>query len=381
MKKIIIFFIFITVFNSLISQNNQAGFSEKFAQDLKQFKQEQESKFQNYYIQQDSLFIQYKDEIERLWNEFKESSAKEWVSYNSDFSCRSAVDFETGEIKIEAIAEADEQGQGALESISNQLKLISSETADSDKPILSNQIKNPLNKQETLKAEEIDKITKKLLKNSKKDKITGKDGKTRIKYTLSLNMVPNHIKIRAERYKDFIAEKCEKFKIDPAFAMAIIHTESFFNPKAYNRHGNAYGIMQIVPKYAGLTMNNHLYHKNEPPSPQQLFNPKINMEMGIGYLRWLADYKWENIKNEDNLYYCLICSYNGGPGTIYKAMTGKMKNISQEEWDDMIDKLNNEDNKVIFSILEKEVPWKETREYLKKVVNRKNKYYSSVNRE
>jgi len=101
--------------------------------------------------------------------------------------------------------------------------------------------------------------------------------------------------------------------------VAIIHTESFYNPKAYNRHGNAYGMMQIVPKYAGQTMNYSLLQKKGKPSSKQLYDPKINLEMGIGYIRWLANNKWPKVKNKTNQYWAIICSYNGGPGTIYKS--------------------------------------------------------------
>ena len=99
--------------------------------------------------------------------------------------------------------------------------------------------------------------------------------------------------------------------------------------------------MQIVPKYAGKTMNYVLYNKNSNPSSSDLFNAQKNIEMGIGYIRWLADNKWNKVTNTTNQNYCIICSYNGGPGTIYKAMTGKMKNIKQEKWDKMMSDLNS----------------------------------------
>jgi peptidoglycan lytic transglycosylase C len=346
--------------------------------EFQKFKEQEQQAFKNYHNQQDSLFIQYKKEIEDKWNEFRESTQKEWVSYSAEFNGRSIVNFETGKIEVKAIVEKNNPQAEiiAKKKLLEQLKTILQEKDETNKPILAEQIKTPDAKKITKK--NINKIVETIVKKSKKSEIKGKDNKERVVVSVSLDMVPNHIKIRAEKFKSIIEKKCKRFEVEPALVMAIIHTESYFNPKAYNRHGNAYGMMQIVPKYAGLTMNNVLYKKNKQPSSKQLFNADTNIEMGVGYIKWLADNKWKRVTNKTNQQYCIICSYNGGPGTIYKAMTGKMKKIGTKKWNKMFIDLNNMNSDKLYKKLRKDVPWEETRKYIKLVREKMDTVYNKL---
>lgn len=355
-------------------------YAQRLDEEFQRYRDEQEQAFKDFRMEQDSLFIQYKDEIERLWNEFLESTPSDWVSYNRNFTGRSQVDFENGKVDVEAVVEQTEESseEAAKEIIKEQLQAITQEEDVTNQPILENQIKDPATKAEPLDLEKIDQVADKVLREAQKTEIVGQDGIKRIKYTISFDLVPDHIKIRADKYRPYIEIKCNEFDVEPAVVLAIIHTESYFNPKAYNRHGNAYGMMQIVPKYAGLTMNNVLHHLNAEPLPNDLFDPHKNIEMGVGYIRWLADNKWDKITNHTNQYYCIICSYNGGPGTIYKAMTGKMKNIEQQKWDKMMHDLNTMRDEDLFKHLSKEVPFEETRNYLVKVKERIDQIYSKI---
>jgi len=381
MKQYTILFI-IFLFLPLSAQSDFDSYQKEQATQRDTYLKEMKLAEANYYARQDSLFIQYKDEIERLWNEFKESTPKEWVSYNADFSGRSEVDFEKSEIKVAAVvdekasdAEKEQQKVKAQEIVKQQLISIMKEKDDiSDEPILTNQVQNPIKENGAIKEVDLEEIAEKIVLETKPVIIKTKEG-NKLKYEISLKLMPNNIKIRLEKYKAAIEAMCKKHEVNPKVAMAIIHTESFYNPKAYNRHGNAYGLMQIVPKYAGATMNYALYKKKGKPSSDQLFDAEINLNMGIGYIRWLADNKWSKVTNKDNQYYAIICSYNGGPGCVYKAMTGKMTKIGQDKWDKMMSDLSTMDSEELYKKLHRDVPWKETRNYIKLVNERMNKYY------
>ena len=372
MKYFLTFFIAFLTLN-LFSQTDVQKIVNKKKSAFEKFRQSQIKEKNSFYFEQDNGFIQYKSQIEKLWNEFKESTPSKWVSYNKDFSGRNSVDFKNGKIQISTVL--DSNSQKAEKNLTNQLSAILSEKTKNNLSILKDQIENPLNPNQKLSQQNVKKLSKKIFKKVKKTKIKGKDGKIRVKYTISLKMVPNHLQKRIQMFKPEIEKNCKRFEINPDLALAIIHTESYFNPKAYNRKGNAYGMMQIVPKYAGKIMNKQLNHQNGKPSPKYLYNPKNNLKMGIGYLRWLANNKWSAVHKKTNLEYCLICSYNGGPGSIYKAMTGKMRKISQKKWDKMMNNLNKMSSKKLFKQLKKKIPFKETRDYLQIVVNRENKIY------
>ncbi|MBN1969924.1 MAG: DUF3393 domain-containing protein [Candidatus Delongbacteria bacterium] len=372
MKSIIILIVFAVFVLSISADEDPPGFAE--------FKAEHEQAFARYTFQQDSLFIAYQDELEILWNEFVESTPYEWVSYDDVFHTRGRVNFQGGEIKVEALVESGSGNQEnqAKNMIKEQLVDLLNQTDQTEQNILQDQIINPLDKNETIDDNNVETVSNKILDNAEKTIIQGRDGIERVKYTITLDMVPNHIQIRAEKYKKTIEERCQRFEIEPSLVMAIIHTESYFNPKAYNRHGNAYGMMQIVPKYAGKLMNSELYHKNSEPGSYELFNPETNIEMGVGYLRWLADNKWQDVKSNVNRMYCMICSYNGGPGSVYQAMTGKMKKIETEKWNKMFSDLNTMNNEQLYQHLCQKIPFEETRNYLRKVKERINEIYSEI---
>lgn len=82
------------------------------------------------------------------------------------------------------------------------------------------------------------------------ESFAGRDGVQRRKYRVSIDLVPENIRIRAERYLPVVEEKARRFKLKPQLVMAVIQTESSFNPKAVS-HCNAVGIMQIIPRHAG----------------------------------------------------------------------------------------------------------------------------------
>lgn len=363
---------------SLFAQSDFEQFKSQQEQQYQQYEETEKKAQANYYSQQDSMFIQYKEEIEKLWNEFLESTPKSWVSYNSNFNGRSQVDFEKSEVKVESVVDEKEvkSEEEAKEVIKEQLvSILKEKDKSTHKPILMNQVASPDDDSKPITPPEVEKAAEKIVEKAEKKVFTDKQGNQKTKYVITLNLIPKNIQVRVDMYKPLIEQYCQQHDIEPKLAMAIIHTESFYNPKAYNRHGNAYGMMQIVPAYAGKTMNYVLYKNKSKPNSSQLYDPKVNLNMGIGYLRWLADNKWEKIKNRDNQSYCIICSYNGGPGSIYKAMTGKMRRIGQAEWDRMIDDLNTMETDELYKKLRKDIPWAETRNYIKLVCDRMEKYY------
>ena len=378
MKRLAIIGLIMIICSFCLAQDSYQDYLNKQNQQQDDYIAQQNAEFANYHQQQDSLFIQYKDDIEKLWNEFRESTPKDWVSYNEDFSGRGEVSFESGDIKVDAVVESSspQDEVKAREIIKKQIVSILKEKDSTDKPILADQVKNPVSSGKVINEAEIEEIAEQIAATAQKVEVTGSDNQTRLKYTISMELIPDHIRKRAEKYKPVIENYCKEYQIDSRLALAIAHTESYFNPKAYNRHGNAYGMMQIVPKYAGINMNNVIFHKNQKPSSEELFNPDINLHMGIAYLRWLADNKWDKVENETNQTYCMICSYNGGPGTIYKAMTGKMKNIGQKKWDKMFADLSTMDNEKLYKKLRKDVPYEETRHYIEKVVGKMNNEYA-----
>ncbi|MCK4358511.1 MAG: DUF3393 domain-containing protein [Candidatus Cloacimonetes bacterium] len=309
---------------------------------------------------QNSLQKEQEKRINKIWNDIISSTRETWVTYSDDFHARSIVNFKEGSVKVEAVVENEDMGSKvkAKKIIKKKLEKILNEKDSKQNLIVGDQINLSLQK---IKTDEISKI--------KIEKINNTKGK----YSISLKMVPNHLQIRINKYLPLIEKYCKKFNIEPALALGIIHTESYFNPMAYNAKGDAYGLMQIVPRYAGKLMNKVLFNKNLEPTSDQLFNPEINIQIGIAYLKHLSENIWQKVDNLTNRTYCMVCSYNGGAGSVYKAMTGRMKNIKPNVYENMLSSLSTMDSKFLYKKLLNDIPFNETREYLKNV----NKNYQN----
>ncbi|NOY83764.1 MAG: lytic transglycosylase domain-containing protein [Nitrospirae bacterium] len=93
-----------------------------------------------------------------------------------------------------------------------------------------------------------------------------------------------------------IYEASKTHKISPALTMAVIRTESNFNPRAVSVAG-AQGLMQIMPATAGDL------RINDP------FDPEENIHGGTRYLRYLLDRFDQNLT-------LALAAYHAGPGTV-----------------------------------------------------------------
>jgi membrane-bound lytic murein transglycosylase C len=371
MKSIIIV-ILLVVFSSAFAQSYSDHMS-----DFEKYKQEQNQQEENYYkfaqnfkAYQDEHFIKYESYIEDIWGDFKESSPKTWVGYSEDFSGRTSVDFDSSKVVVEVVVDADSDDAEVKQKLEALTKKILEEKDETGTRILEGQVASPKDSNKAISPSDAKEVVEQA-------KIVEKEINGKKVYSINLDLVSDSDKKRIAKYEDLISKYCKEAGIEPALALAIIKTESCFNPRAYNRSGNAYGMMQIVPKYAGRTMNRILYKKDKEPGSKTLFDPEKNLRMGINFLGHLKSTSWKKIKNEVNQRYCVICSYNGGSGAIYIALAGKTSKIPQEKWDAMMDLLNSDNNKKVYNLLHTK-SWEETRHYIK-VVEERYKQYLAYN--
>jgi soluble lytic murein transglycosylase-like protein len=101
-----------------------------------------------------------------------------------------------------------------------------------------------------------------------------------------------------------IVEQAFENGLDPRLVMAVIHIESRANTYAVSPVG-AIGLMQIMPM-----TGEELAHEMSMPwaGEASLFDPKVNVRMGVAYLRQLAD-RYGNTS-------VALAAYNWGPGRI-----------------------------------------------------------------
>lgn len=109
-----------------------------------------------------------------------------------------------------------------------------------------------------------------------------------------------------DSYRTLIRDTAKKHGLDPLFVAALIYSESSFKSKAISKSG-AVGLMQIMPN-TGLQLAKELGLKEF--QVDQLYNPKINLELGCFFLTQLSD--------EFKDFQKILIAYNAGRGNLIR---------------------------------------------------------------
>lgn len=112
---------------------------------------------------------------------------------------------------------------------------------------------------------------------------------------------------KKETIKEYIVKIAKNNGIDPALIMAIIQTESSWNPNAVRVEPNGYksiGLMQVTIQAA----RDVGYTGDEAG----LFDPKTNIKYGVKYIKRMLNIFNGNI-------YKAIAAYNAGPGNVKRG--------------------------------------------------------------
>ncbi|MEY4295108.1 MAG: hypothetical protein RLY82_796 [Pseudomonadota bacterium] len=147
-------------------------------------------------------------------------------------------------------------------------------------------------------------------------------------------------------HKDALVAEAKRRGIDPSFVYGLIRQESRFITDAKS-HVGAAGLMQIMPATAKWTAN-RIGMTNF--SGSQIHDIDVNLTLGVAYLKYVLD------ENESNPSYA-AAAYNAGP---HRVRTWRKAMI-----DDPANKQN--DKKLALAIWSENIPFSETRDYVKKV--------------
>jgi membrane-bound lytic murein transglycosylase C len=169
---------------------------------------------------------------------------------------------------------------------------------------------------------------------------------------------------KAEQYLKMVSNNAQKWALSDQFILAIMETESHFNPLAKS-YVPAYGLMQIVPSTAGADVNTKLLGIKNKPSPDLLFSGRDNIKYGSAYIHILMTRYLKEIKNPTSRLYCAIASYNTGIGNLARAFNnGKKGRLKAMK---VINTLSPDE---VYDIIKKRTHT-ETQRYLDKVLESK----------
>jgi soluble lytic murein transglycosylase-like protein len=105
-----------------------------------------------------------------------------------------------------------------------------------------------------------------------------------------------HEKEPEQRFHPIILKAANRFQVDPALVKAIIMAESGYDPRAISKLG-AKGLMQLMPATA------------EEFGVEDIFNPKHNINAGVGYFKKLLNRFDGDIK-------LALAAYNAGTSKV-----------------------------------------------------------------
>jgi soluble lytic murein transglycosylase len=143
-------------------------------------------------------------------------------------------------------------------------------------------------------------------------------------------------------YWDIISEQSRARNLDPYQVAGLIRQESVFNPRAHSP-ARANGLMQVLVGTG--TMTARKYGVDRAVTEESLYEPRLNIQLGTGYLRDQLD-KFGRIEY-------VAAAYNAGPGRVVQWRSTLP--LELDEWAEA-------------------VPFKETRGYVQGVVRNTLQY-------
>jgi len=363
-------------FNDFLKDDSSQFSTEKRAFDIEQKRVQKE--FDNYNKIVKEEFNSFKKSLGKFWKEPKVSSSKVWVEYSKDLKQRKSVDFDKNTITIDVHAKTEKEAQKLL--LTSLAKTISKGTQDAFKDdILSQRIEKRLGKVQKAVVENKPILKHLIFKTPPSSKqvvayTKNKIQKARVKvarskipnlkrYSVSVALPKNTTLKKARVYMPRAKAMSKRFGIPLSVILAVIQTESSFNPMARS-HIPAYGLMQIVPRSAGMDVYHYLYKKRRILSPSFLYNSDNNIKFGTAYLHIIYNKYLKAIKNPTSRLYCTIAAYNTGAGNVSRTFSGTTSPAKAAR------KINTMSSSQVYNYLVKRLKYKETRHYVKNITRR-----------
>jgi len=317
-----------------------------------------EDEFAQYKKAYTAAYRVYQGEITQFWSEVELSNSTSWVDYNPTMDVKRVVDFAENEIRI-SIQGDKLQGFSPADSEREILAALSINVAEAYKvdPVLAKIVggQQP-DSQRTLLG--LDKsLASALNKSAVLERKQGKKGEM---LTIIARLPVNSLSMRAKSFLPSVEASATKWQVSSALILAIMHTESAFNPLARS-HVPAFGLMQIVPKSAGRDASRLVFGRERLLNGQDLYKPETNIEMGAAYLHILDSKYLKGIIDDKSRQLCVIAAYNTGAGNVARAFSGT---TSVKKALPLINRLSS---KQVYAQLRSNLKYEEARNYVKKV--------------
>ncbi len=376
------------------------------AQSFEEYQRQQDDAFEarhreyaRYSADIDEGFARYQAELKQAFADYRAAAAqvwggrealvpdkRRWVEYDNRLRERSVIDFERGRVRVELALEGGELDdpravrdrlaqvvERTVRRPPDERSIIdiarSPQRPEEDErgaPLLAGQVATPGGG--SLSDEQIAAFARTVAERADTRRVRGEDGGERLVIRGEFELVPDHIRVRAEKFLPEVRSQSRRMQVSPELVLAVIETESFFNPTARSPVP-AFGLMQLVPTSGARDAYRHVYKKDRILSDRYLYDPRNNIELGAAYLNKIYVDYLDGIKDPQSRWWCTVAAYNTGAGNIYRTFGGSSRSKGEA-----LARINGMSPERVFEYLRAHLPYKETRNYIVKVRERMPKY-------
>jgi len=352
---------------------DKAGLSDAVASDTK----DMEANLAVLRKKIEAAYAQLKTNVQQRWGQrdTKVANRTVYVKYTQGYKSRVITDFDQGTLTVETVDETDPQG--SLKATIAAALLTTSDPATVDlftdkdvtlesgrKPYLYGLIHDNHGKS-VLTREQARQFANYLVPLKMQTRSTDAEQGGKAALFVKLTMVKNFEARGADRYRASVDKYAAQYSVSPTLVLAIIRTESNFNPFAVSG-APAYGLMQLVPTSGGRAAYKKVSGLDQTPTTDYLFDPDHNIELGAAYLGVLGNTEFQGIQNPDSRDYCVIAAYNTGPRNVTRTFA--------KDKTEALNDINGLPPAALFDKLRTDLPLEETRQYVVKVTGYRKEF-------
>ncbi|MCD1127247.1 membrane-bound lytic murein transglycosylase MltC [Jinshanibacter sp. LJY008] len=319
----------------------------------------------------DILMGQFAHNVENIWgmHEVLIAGPKDYVKYTDQYRTRSHINFDAGVITVETLA--TENPEASLRQAIITTLLMGEDPQTTDLYSDANDIQ--ISKEPFLYGQVLDQDGNTIRWQWRathfadyiiQTKLKRRSSGLRVIWSVDIPLVANHLDKRAHKYLPLVRKAAHKYNVEESLILAIMQTESSFNPYAVSR-SDALGLMQVMQHTAGRDVFK-MQGKSGQPSRNFLFDPENNIDTGTAYLSILQNSYLGGITNPTSRRYAVITAYNGGAGSVLRVFSS-----DRNKAPDVINRMSPGD---VYETLTTKHPSAESRNYLNKVNTAQKNY-------
>jgi membrane-bound lytic murein transglycosylase C len=318
--------------------------------------------------------------VQKRWGQGDTKTADKttYVKYTQGYKSRVVTDFNHGVLTVETVDQADPQASLKRAIVSALLTSNDPGSVDlftdkdvsidsTQRPYLYGLVHDNQNKSITTRAQAERFAAFLLAQKLQTRTVTGDKGPQTARF-VTVHMVRNFEDKGEERYRASVDKYATKYNVSPTLVLAIMRTESNFNPFAVSG-APAYGLMQLVPTSGGRDAYKKVTGIDEVPPPEYLYDPEHSIELGAAYLGELGSSDFKSVSNQDSRDLCVIAAYNTGAGNVTRTFNKDSKTAA-------IADINAMDSQALYERLRTGLPFEETRLYVVKVTGYRKQFAS-----